>query len=480
MTTGGKGDTVDCCEICCMSLTETARAVKEKRLSPVEVMDALLQRIEQLNPMINAYCTVAGDSARRQAVQAEAAVVNGDELGPLHGVPVSIKDLTFTKGIRTTAGSRIFENFVPEEDDVVVSRLKAAGAIIVGKTNTPEFGSVAITDNRLFGPTRNPWNLEMTSGGSSGGAAAATAACMGALAIGSDGGGSIRIPASFCGVFGLAPSFGRVPQGPGFPSWETLSRTGPITRTVSDAALAMEVISGRDDRDRSSLADTELHYLSLLDRDIKKLRVAWSKDLGYATVDERVLRVAEEAVKTFDRLSAGVDAVENLSAPNPETAFSRVVGTNLAAFLHDRIDRWRDEMDPALVRFAEAHQGISGTEYLRIRLEMEQYWDKIRPLFEEYDLLLTPTLAVPPFEVGKYWVTEIAGTSVSPLGWMAFTYPFNITGQPAASVPCGWTDDGLPVGLQIVGRPLDDLTVLRAAFAFEQASPWADSYPAPG
>jgi len=190
--------------------------------------------------------------------------------------------------------------------------------------------------------------------------------------------------------------------------------------------------------------------------------------------------VAEEAVKTFDRLSAGVDAVENLSAPNPETAFSRVVGMNLAAFLHDRIDRWRDEMDPALVRFAEAHQGISATEYLRTRLQMEQYWDEIRPLFEEYDLLLTPTLAVPPFEVGKYWVTEIGGISASPLGWMAFTYPFNITGQPAASVPCGCTDDGLPVGLQIVGRPLDDLTVLRAAFAFEQASPWADSYPAPG
>jgi aspartyl-tRNA(Asn)/glutamyl-tRNA(Gln) amidotransferase subunit A len=464
-------------DICLMSLVDAAEAVRVKKLSPVELVDAVLRRIEELNPKVNAYCTVASEATRRQAIDAEHAVMSGRKLGPLHGVPISVKDLTFTAGIRTTAGSRVYENFVPQQDSVAVSRLKAAGAIIIGKTNTPEFGWAAVTDNPLFGPTRNPWNLNLTSGGSSGGAAAAIATGMGPLAIGSDGGGSIRIPSSFCGVFGLAPSFGRVPQGPGFPAWETLSRTGPITRTVKDAALAMEVIGGRDDRDAFSLPDTGLRILPFLDGNVKKLRVAWSKDLGYATVDRRVLAVTQAAVRAFDRLSSGVEEVADLAVPNPETAFSKVVGVNLAAFLGDKLDRWRDRMDPSLVRFAEAHMDMAATEYISARLEMSRYWDGIQPLFEKYDLLLTPTVAVPPFEIGRYRVLKMDGTEVSPLNWMAFTYPFNITGQPAASVPCGWTDAGLPVGLQLVGRRFEDLTVLKAAFALEQASPWADTIP---
>ncbi|MFU8796197.1 MAG: amidase, partial [Dehalococcoidia bacterium] len=417
--------------------------------------------------------------AESEAAVAEAAVMRGDELGPLHGAPVSIKDLTFTKGIRTTGGSRIYEDFVPQEDAIVVERLKRAGAIIVGKTNTSEFGWAAVTDNTLFGPTRNPWNPDLTSGGSSGGAAASIATCMGPLAIGGDGGGSIRIPASFCGVFGFMPSYGRVPQCPGFAAWETLSRTGPITRTVADAALAMEVIAGRDDRDRLSLPETDPRYLRFLDSDVRGLRVAWSKDLGYATVDPQLVRAVEAAVGVFDRLSSGVDEVTGLP-PNPEAAFSRVVGVNLASFLKDKLDNWHDRIDPGLLRFVEAHRDITATEYLKARSEMLEYWNGIRPLFEKYDLLLTPAVAVPPFEIGQYRVREVAGREVSPLNWMAFTYPFNITGQPAAAVPCGHTDEGLPVGLQIIGKPLEDLTVLRAAYAFEQASPWVEGYPAPG
>jgi len=464
-------------DICCMSVGDTVQAIRAKRLSPVEVTEAVLNRIEELNPQVNAYCTVAAEGARRQAAEAEAAVMRGDQMGPLHGVPVSIKDITFTRGIRTTGGSRIYEDFVPQDDAIVVERLKAAGAIIVGKTNTSEFGWAAVSDNALFGPTRNPWNPELTSGGSSGGAAASIATCMGALAIGGDGGGSIRIPASFCGVFGFMPSYGRVPQGPGFPAWETLSRTGPITRTVADAALAMEVIAGRDDRDRLSLPKAGFRCMAGLDGDIKKLRIAWSKDLGCATVDPQVLRVVETAVKTFDRLSSGVEEAANLPA-NSEEHFSKVVGVNLAAFLEDKLAEWRDSIDPGLERFAGAHRDITAIEYLKARSEMLRYWDGIRPVFERYDLLLTPTVAVPPFEVGKYGMRKVDGKKTSPLNWMAFTYPFNITGQPAASVPCGWTAEGLPVGLQIVGRRFDDLTVLRAAYAFEQASPWAHRYPA--
>ncbi len=463
-------------EICRLSAAATAEAIKTRRLSPLEVMRAVLRRIERLNPRVNAYCTLVAESALRQAGEAEAVVMRGGELKPLHGVPVSIKDLIFTRGIRTTGGSRIYENFIPQQDAVVVERLKAAGAIVIGKTNTPELGWVAVTDNRLFGPTRNPWNLEFTPGGSSGGAAASVALGMGSLAIGSDGGGSIRIPGSFCAVFGFKPSFGRVPQYPGFPGWSTLSHTGPITRTVEDAALAMEVIAGRDDRDHFSLPETGGRYLPLPGADLKGLRVAWSPDLGYAVVDPRVLRVTAAAVKTFATLGCRVEEASP-EVGSPERAFSTVVGLNLATVLQDKMGEWREQIDPVLVRFIERDKDKLATEYLRAALAQLEYRDRIQPFFEQYDLLLTPTVAVPPFELGSLGPREIAGSKVSPLGWMAFTYPFNITGQPAASVPCGWTDDGLPVGLQIVGRRFDDATVLRAAAAFEQASPWADKWP---
>ncbi len=463
-------------EVCSMSAVEMAEAIKARKLSPVEIMEAVLTRIERLNPKVNAYCTLVGDSAREQAREAETMVMKGEKLGPLHGVPVSIKDLIFTKGIRTTGGSRIYQNFIPEQDAVVVERLKAAGAIIIGKTNTPEFGWVAITENRIFGATRNPWNLKLTTGGSSGGAAASVALCMGSLAIGSDGGGSIRIPASFCGVFGFKASFGRVPQYPDFPGWENLAHTGPITRTVKDAALAMEVIAGRDDRDFFSLSETGLHYLPFLGSGLKGLRVAWSRDLGYARVDPGVLKITEEAVKTFGTLGC---IVEEASPPaeSPERAFSTVVGVRLAAVLQQYLGEWREHMDPGLVRFVERSQDRLGMEYVRAELEEMKYRDAVRSFFERYDLLLTPTVAVPPFELGNYGVREVNGVKVSSLGWMAFTYPFNITRQPAASVPCGWTDDGLPAGPQIVGRRFDDVTVLKAAAALERALPWRDKHP---
>jgi len=448
-------------------------AIKAKKLSPVEVIDAVLQRIKQLNPKVNAYCTVVAESARAEARQAEEKVIRGEELGPLHGVPVSIKDLVFTRGIRTTGGTMMYENFIPEEDAIVVERLKAAGAIIVGKTNTSQSGWVAITDNLLFGPTRNPWNTDRTSGGSSGGAASAVASCMGPLAIGSDGGGSIRIPSSFCGVFGLKPSLGRVPQGPGFPGpWEGLAVAGPITRTVRDAALMMEVIAGRDDRDHFSLPDVGLQYLSRLGGDLKGLKVAWSKNLGYAIVDPQVLRVTEASVKTFSTLGCTVEAADPQTG-DPQETFTTVVAASLAAVLVEKLDEWRDHFEPALVTFLERSKDISATEYIKARIANLEYRNRIQAFFEKYDLLLTPTVAVPPFEIGSYGPREIAGTKIVPIGWMPFTYPFNVTGQPAASVPCGWTDDGLPIGLQIVGRRFDDATVLRAAAAFEQASPWA-------
>ena len=299
---------------------------------------------------------------------------------------------------------------------------------------------------------------------------------MGPLAIGSDGGGSIRIPSSFCGVFGFKPSFGRVPQYPGFPGWETLSHTGPITRTVRDSALAMEVIAGRDDRDPLSLSDVGMRYLPFLDRGLKGLRVAWSKDLGYAAVDPRVSKITEKAVKVFATLGAAVEEASP-EVVNPEKAFTTIVGTRIATVLQDKMEEWRERISPGLVRFIEMNKDKTATEYVNACLDLLAYRSAIAPFFEEYDLLLTPTVAVPPFELGKFGPREIAGSKVSPISWMAFTFPFNITGQPAASVPCGWTDDGLPVGLQIVGRRFDDAAVLRAAAAFERVSPWTDRQP---
>ena len=464
-------------EIGYMSAIDMSALIKKRELSPVEVMDAILDRVEKLNPKVNAYCTLVADEARQQARDAEALVMKGEEIGPLHGVPVSVKDLVFTKGVRTTSGSRIYENFVPEEDAIIVERLKAAGAIMVGKTNTPEFGFMGVTDNLLFGTTRNPWNLGRHAGGSSGGAAAAVVSGMGPLAVGSDGGGSIRIPSSFCGAFGLKPSFGRVPRGPGSPDWQTLSHLGPITRTVADAALMMEVIAGRDDRDRHSLPESGLHYLPLPDSDLRGLRIAWSSDLGYAVVDPQVLEATTAAVGVFESLGADVNAA-GLELEHPGMAFAAIWGVTFASRYLDELDEWRGQMYPRLVDMIERSKDIPAVVYARAATAREEFYQKLQPLFADYDLLITPTTAVTAFDVNKFEVTEIAGVKgTSPLDWTPFTYPFNFTGQPAASVPCGWTDDGLPVGLQIIGRRFDDAMVLRAAAAFEQAAPWADRRP---
>jgi aspartyl-tRNA(Asn)/glutamyl-tRNA(Gln) amidotransferase subunit A len=359
----------------------------------------------------------------------------------------------------------------------LIERLKAAGAIVIGKTNTPEFGWIGITTNPVFGVTCNPWNTNYTTGGSSGGAAAAVAACLGPIAQGSDGGGSIRTPSSFCGVFGLKPSFGRVPQWPGFPSlWEGLSVTGPITRTVADAALMMEVISGYDERYFYCLPQKAPRYLANLKGDLKGLKMAWSPDLGYAEVDTRVLKITEAAVKVFTTLGCRIDTAHP-DAGDPQKAFSTQVSSAMVAQLYDKLDEWGKYFDPGLTRFIERNAGILASDYVKARIKHLEYWDKVRVFFEKYDLLLTPVLAVPPFEVGIYGPTEINGKKVAPIAWMPFTYPFNITGQPAASVPCGFTDDGLPVGLQIVGRRYDEATVLKAAAAFENAKPWANRIP---
>ncbi len=458
------------------SALEIAALVRDKQLSPVELTTALLARIEALDPRVNAFCLVTADLARAAAREAEIAVMKREPLGALHGVPLSLKDVLYTRGVRTTGGSRLFADLVPEEDNVAVGRLKAAGAVILGKTNTSEFGHKALTDNPLFGVTRNPWDLARTPGGSSGGAAAAVASGLGPVALGTDGGGSVRIPAGFCGLVGVKPSFGRVPQTPGFPGWDHIGTTGPLARTVRDAAAVLDVIAGGDDRDRTSLPREPGSYLQACDQDVRGLHVAWTPDLGYAAVDERVLEICGNAAAEFEGLGCHVEVV-NPGWESPEEAFATIVAAQFYAAWADALPAREADLDASLVRLIRRGGAVTAREYLTAMTKVSAYWQEVHIFLARFDLLLTPTAAVPPFPLGTGVPREIAGQEVSRLGWMPFTYPFNLTGQPAASVPAGWTEDDVPVGLQIVGRRHADRTVLAAAAAFEAACPWRDRRP---
>ena len=459
-----------------LSAVELTDMIRRKAVSPVEVTDAVLARIERLNPKLNCFCAVTADEARDLALAAEAAVMTGERLGLLHGVPFSVKDLVWTRHVPTTAGSRLFADHVPEEDAVVVERLKGAGGVILGKTTTPEFGHKGVTDSPLFGITRNPWNPELTPGGSSGGTAAAVAAGLGPIGVGTDGGGSIRIPASFCGIYGLKPSFGRVPQAPGFPGWENLTHTGPMTRTVRDAALMLDAIAGPDDRDRYSLPAAGRSFLAACEEGIAGLSVAWSPDLGYARVDPEVADLCATAAERFESFGGHVEVVSP-SWEDPEEMFRVTVGAETWGAWGDRLEADGDKMDRSFRAFLKYGATITSAQLLRALRGRNEFWTEVQRFLARFDLLITPTVAVPPFEVGRPGLNEVNGQPSSPLGWMPFCFPFNLTGQPAASVPVGFTRAGLPVGLQIVGRRHADHTVLAASAAFEAAQPWADRRP---
>jgi Asp-tRNA(Asn)/Glu-tRNA(Gln) amidotransferase A subunit family amidase len=471
-------------ELCYTPAVELARLIRNKKLSPVELVDAFLNRIDRINPVINAYCTVVHDMARQWAKDAEDALMKGDELGPLHGVPVAIKDLTPTAGIKTTFGSVILKDNIPVKDSVFVERVKNAGAILLGKTNTPEFGHKGTTDNFLFGATRNPWNTNLVAGGSSGGSAAAVAAGMAPLAEGSDGGGSVRIPASICGVYGLKPTYGRIPMDNSiskFSHHTPFLHYGVITRTVADAALFLSVVAGPDDRDPFSLPDTGDDYLNDFDGDINGLKVAYSPDLGFFEIDSGVKKLVEDAVKVFSQMGCHVDVVDP-GFENPietiQDAFNLMWCVYFASFYKDFLPKWGERMSPGVVAMIKAGEKVTAVDYKRLDLFRTALWNKIQGIFDKYDLMVTPTLAVTAFRQGIPGPSAINGKPVDPYsGWM-LTYPFNMTGHPAASIPCGFTADNLPVGLQIIGRRFAESTILKVSAAFERIRPWADKKPA--
>lgn len=463
-------------DLCWLPATQLATMIRKKTVSPVEIVGAVLERIDKLNPRLNAYVTITAEQAQREARAAERAVTRRRaSLGPLHGVPFAVKDLVITKGVRTTFGTPLFRDNVPTEDAPMVARLRAAGAILLGKTNTPTFGWIGATHNLLFGPTRNPWNHERTPGGSSGGAAAAAAAGLGPIHVGTDGGGSIRIPASCAGVYGFKASYGRIPTYPPSGAW-SLSHIGPLTRTVADAALMMDVCAGPDERDQYSLPADGARYAKGLDGKVKDLRIAYADDLGFAdVVDPEVSAACARAARAFRELGCRVDTVEP-RWPSPKDCWEQIFCGGIAARMAPYLER-RNEIEPGLYAIIETALRNGPTRYPQAWFDRLTWWQHPRAFFEKYDLLLTPTIACPPFRVGLDNPTEIAGRGVTAYAWIPFTYPFNLTGQPAASVPCGFTKNGLPIGLQIVGRRFDDVAVLRVSGAFEKARPWAQHRP---
>ena len=442
-------------------------------------MQAVLARVDAVNPGLNAIVTLVRDEALAGARRATAALRRKGPLPPLHGVPVTIKDLTPTKGIRTTWGSKIFEHHVPDEDALIVQRLKAAGAIVLGKTNTPEFGAGGNTFNAVFGPTRNPWNPAVTCGGSSGGAAVALATGMGPIAEGSDLGGSLRMPAAFCGVVGFRTTPGLVPKHPVEVGWDSLSVTGPMARSVADTALMLSVVAGADDRAPLSYeVDTRAFLKAVKTPSIEGWRIAWTPDLhGLIPVDAQNVEVAEAATRVFRSLGARIEA----ACPDFSEVHEIVLATRgIAMVAHhaDRIAQWKPQMQKGLVWNIEQGLALTPREIARGEKLRTQLWQRVRAFMEDRDLLILPTTSVPPFPVEQPYPTEINGKPLETyIQWAYLTYGITLTGLPAISVPCGFTRSGLPVGLQIVGRRRQEAMVLRAAAAFEAARPWADKIP---
>ena len=449
-------------ELCELSASALLEGYRLGTLSPVEVTRAVLARIESLNPRINAFNLVSG-RAMEEARASEARWSSGQPKGLLDGVPVSIKDIILTRGWPTLRGSKSVDPKGPWNDDApATARLREHGAVLIGKTTTPEFGWKGVTDSPLTGITRNPWNLDKTPGGSSGGAAVAVATGMGPLALGTDGGGSIRIPASFTGIFGLKPSFGRVPAWPLSP-FGTVAHVGPMSREVTDAALMLTVISLPDARDWYALPYEARDYRAGLDSGVQGLRIAYSSNLGYAEVDAEVAEAAKRAAGVFAELGARVEE-RHPGFDNPGPVFSTHWFAGAAALLRGVKDK--KHVDPGLIEVAEQGAKVTVEQLQEAHTKRAALGVHMNLFHREFDLLVTPTLAVAAFDVGQESPVKGRWTD-----WTPFSYPFNLTGQPAASIPCGFTRAGLPVGLHIVGPRFADALVLRAARAFEQARP---------
>ncbi|GAB2513950.1 amidase [Nocardia heshunensis] len=457
-------------DICYTPAVELARLLRARELSAVEVTQAHLDRIEMLNPHVNAIVTVTAEQALDRARAADALLTSGGPIGPLHGIPMAHKDTHETAGIRTTHGSPLYAHHIPDRDELIIERIKAAGAITLGKTNVPEFAAGSHTFNTVFGATRNPYDLGRSAGGSSGGAAAALACGLHALADGSDMGGSLRNPASFCNVVGLRPSPGRVPTWPNPTAWATMAVQGPMARTVSDVALLLSVMAGPDPRSPIARSEPGAGFAPPLGRELRGLRVAWSVDLdGTIPVERAVRDVIEPAVHVFDELGAYVSPdCPDLS--DAEQVFRTLRAWQFAANLGPLLTQ-HDSLKASLVRNIEIGLALRGPDIAAAELAHTALFHRMREFFDRYDIFVLPVSQVPPFPIDLEYPAEVDGEAVADyLAWMRSAYLISATGCPALSVPAGFTPDGLPVGLQIVGPHGADRLVLEVGHAFEQAT----------
>ena len=454
--------------------------IAAKQVSPVELAEMFFERIDRLDPQLNSFLLLTRDLAMEQARAAEDAVMRGDKLGALHGLPVPIKDTQMTAGVRTTMGSVVYENRVPERNSAVAERVLNAGAVMLGKTNVPEFGMVGCCENSLGVLGHNPWNTDRTPGGSSGGAAAAVAAYLCPVATGSDGGGSLRIPANFCGIYTIKPTQGRVSGytglgGPPMPN--IFSQPGPLTRTVRDAAILLQVLAGFDRRDQASIRQTPPDFMAATERGIDGLRIGWSADFGFAPVFPEVVDVTYKAAMVFEEMGCAVEEV-NMVLPEPYDS----LGPMQSASAYDGLARYLDEYGDRMTEFArffiEMGSRVTPGDYMRAEGRIAELKATFDDAFETYDLIMSPVTSFPAFP-NETFPGSITGDSSYPIQYWngAFTMHGNAIGHPAASVPAGFSPDGLPIGLQIIGRKYDEETVLAASAAFEQARPWIHHRP---
>ena len=462
---------------CFMSAVEMARLIRAKKLSAREALAEHLKQIERVNPKVNAIVTLVPEMAAAAAARADEMQASDETLGPLHGLPVAHKDLLETRGIRTTFGSPLYKDNIPLEDDIVVERMRRAGAIIVGKTNTPEFGAGSQTFNKVFGATKNPYGLSKTCGGSSGGAAVALACGLVPVASGSDAGGSLRNPAAFCNVVGFRPSIGRVPNPKAVFAWSTLSTSGCLGRSVEDLAFALSTIAGPDSHAPLSIDEPGERFRRPLDRSFKNVRVAWFKDLGGVPFDPRVRTIVDGHRKTFESLGCIVEQAEPDFAP-AEISFRMLrAWTNATSYgqrLHEHPDAFKDTLK------GEIEEGLrlTSADLAHAETAHGQMWRQFQAFLEPYEYFVLPTTQLPPFDVDTPYPTEIAGVRLNNyIDWMKSCWYISATGNPAASVPGGFTRDGLPVGVQIVGRNKQDFSVLQMAHAFEAAAGLGKRHP---
>lgn len=458
------------CDPCFLPAGEMARQIRSGERSARENMEAHLAQIEKVNPLVNAIVTYLPEQAMEQAAKADEALARGEEVGVLHGLPVAHKDLALTEGIRTTFGSRIYQDFVPEQDELIVERLKKAGAITVGKTNVPEFGAGSQTFNDVFGATVNPYDTNKTCGGSSGGAAVALACGMIPIADGSDFGGSLRNPASFCNVVGFRSSPGRVPIWPSKAAWVRIPVQGPLARTVEDVALLMSVMAGPDSRSPIALTEPASLFQQPLERDFKDTRIAWSLDLGELPLDSAVKQAITEQRSVFEAIGCRIEEAY------PDLRDAEEIFRTERAWLFELryggdLQNHRELIKNTVVFEIENGMRLSGPDIGRAVVKQTALYHRVQEFMEDYEFLILPVSQVPPFDVNRPYVDEIEGVSLEKYtDWMKSCWYISVTGLPAISVPCGFTEEGLPVGIQIVGRARDDLGVLQMAFAFEQAT----------